>query len=58
MEVVSNKTMVIIGYGDIGVACAKIAKNGFGMNVIGVKRNPNQCTELQLSYCSKIVGND
>ena len=41
MEVVSNKTMVIVGYGDIGVACAKIAKNGFGINVIGVKRNPN-----------------
>ena len=58
MEVVSSKTMVIVGYGDIGAACAKIAKNGFGMNVIGIKRNPNQCTELQLSYCSEIVGND
>jgi phosphoglycerate dehydrogenase-like enzyme len=44
MEVVSSKTMVIVGYGDIGVACAKIAKDGFGMNVIGVKRNPNQVT--------------
>ena len=41
MELVSNKTMVVVGYGDIGAACAKIAKNGFGMKVIGVKRRPD-----------------
>jgi len=40
VELVSTKTMAIIGYGDIGAACAKIAKNGFGMKVIGVKRKP------------------
>jgi lactate dehydrogenase-like 2-hydroxyacid dehydrogenase len=36
----SSKTMGIIGYGDIGMNCAKLAKNGFNMKVIGMKRNP------------------
>ena len=58
MELVSNKSMAIIGYGDIGAACAKIAKFGFGMKVIGVKRNPAACSEEYKSYCDEIVGND
>jgi phosphoglycerate dehydrogenase-like enzyme len=58
MELVSNKSMAIIGYGDIGAACAKIAKLGFGMKVIGVKRNPAACSEEYASYCDEVVGND
>ena len=58
MELVSNKTMAVIGYGDIGAACAKIAKNGFGMKVFGVKRNPADCSDLYRSYCDEVVGND
>lgn len=58
MELVSNKSMAIIGYGDIGAACAKIAKNGFGMKVIGVKRNPAACSEEYKSYCDEVVGNE
>jgi len=58
MELVSNKSMAIIGYGDIGAACAKIAKNGFGMKVIGVKRKPDECSEEYKSYCDEVVGND
>ena len=58
MELVSNKSMAIIGYGDIGAACAKIAKNGFGMKVVGVKRNPNECSDLYRSYCDEVVAND
>jgi phosphoglycerate dehydrogenase-like enzyme len=58
MELVSSKSMAIIGYGDIGAACAKIAKNGFSMKVIGVKRNPNDCSDLYKSYCDEVVGND
>ena len=50
--------MVIVGYGDIGSACAKIAKNGFDMKVTGVKRNPNDVSEQARSYCDEIVGND
>ena len=45
VEVVSGKTMAVIGYGDIGAACAKIAKYGFGMKCIGVKRNPAACSD-------------
>jgi phosphoglycerate dehydrogenase-like enzyme len=58
MELVSNKSMAIIGYGDIGAACAKIAKFGFGMKVIGVKRKPDDCSEEYKSYCDEVVGND
>ena len=58
MELVSNKSMAVIGYGDIGAACAKIAKNGFGMKVWGVKRNPNECSDLYKSYCDEVVAND
>jgi phosphoglycerate dehydrogenase-like enzyme len=58
MELVSNKSMAIIGYGDIGAACAKIAKNGFGMKVWGVKRRPDDCSDLYRSYCDEVVGND
>lgn len=58
VELVSTKSMAIIGYGDIGAACAKIAKNGFGMKVIGVKRKPEECSDLYRSYCDEVVGND
>lgn len=58
MELVSNKHMVIVGYGDIGAACAKIAKHGFGMKVTGLKRRPAEVSDLHRSYCDEIVGND
>jgi phosphoglycerate dehydrogenase-like enzyme len=32
--------MGIVGYGDIGRACAKYAK-GFGMQVLGLRRHPD-----------------
>lgn len=57
VELVSTKTMAIIGYGDIGAATAKIAKFGFGMKVIGVKRNPADCSDLYKSYCDEILPN-
>lgn len=58
MELVSNKSMAIIGYGDIGAACAKIAKNGFGMKVTGVKRDPTVCSDEYRSYVDSVVGLD
>lgn len=45
VELVSTKSMAVIGYGDIGAACARMAKFGFGMKTIGVKRNPASCSE-------------
>ena len=50
--------MVIVGYGDIGSACAKIAKNGFGVKVTGVKRDPSSVPEESRKYCDEIVGQD
>ena len=41
VELVSSKTLTIVGYGDIGSACARMAKRAFGMKVIGVKKFPN-----------------
>ena len=40
VDVVKAKTLTIVGYGDIGVEVAKWAKEGFEMNIIGIKRNP------------------
>jgi len=58
VELVSNKHMAIVGYGDIGSACAKVAKNGFGMKVTGLKRKPEEVSEEHRSYCDEVVGND
>jgi lactate dehydrogenase-like 2-hydroxyacid dehydrogenase len=38
--------MVIIGYGEIGAVCGKIVK-AFGTKVIGLKRRPDETTEIQ-----------
>lgn len=57
-ELVSDKHLVIVGYGDIGAACAKVAKLGFGMKVTGVKRRPEQVSDEHRSYCDEIVGNE
>jgi len=53
-----KKHIAFIGYGDIGTACAKICKLGFGMKVTGLKRSPDSVTEEQRSYCDEVVGND
>ena len=40
VEEIRGKTLGIIGYGDIGVACAKLA-SAYGMNIVGLRRNPD-----------------
>ncbi len=37
---VRGQTMGIVGYGNIGQACARLAK-AFGMKVIGLRKNPS-----------------
>lgn len=37
-----GKTMGIVGYGDIGRSCAKLAK-AFGMTVLALRRRPELC---------------
>ena len=39
VEELRGKTMGIVGYGDIGRACAALAKS-FGMKVMGLRRRP------------------
>ena len=38
----TNKTLLILGYGGIGKEVAKLGK-AFGMKVIGIRRNPEVC---------------
>ena len=38
----TNKTLLILGYGGIGKEVAKLGK-AFGMNVVGIRRNPQPC---------------
>ena len=38
----TNKTLLILGYGGIGKEVAKLGK-AFGMSVIGIRRNPEVC---------------
>jgi lactate dehydrogenase-like 2-hydroxyacid dehydrogenase len=46
MEIIAKKTMLICGYGDIGSNVGKIAKHGFGMKVIGLKRRPEELNDV------------
>ena len=57
VELVSNKTMLIVGFGDIGAACGKIAK-AFGTKVIGLKRRPDQIEDAQKQCADEIHGMD
>ena len=38
VEELRNKTMGVVGYGDIGQAAARIAR-AFGMNIVAMRRN-------------------
>jgi phosphoglycerate dehydrogenase-like enzyme len=38
----TNKTLLILGYGGIGKEVAKLGK-AFGMNVVGIRRKPQPC---------------
>jgi lactate dehydrogenase-like 2-hydroxyacid dehydrogenase len=41
---VKGQTIGIIGYGALGTYIAKILKNALGMKVIGLKKNPKECS--------------
>ena len=55
---VGDKTMLIVGYGDIGLSCAKVAKYGYGTRVIGLKRRPELASNEAKQYADCIVGLD
>ena len=48
VEMVGDKTIVIVGFGDIGAACGKILLHGFGAKVIGVKKRPEMVSPEHL----------
>lgn len=53
-----KKTLAIVGFGDIGACAGKIAKNGFGARVIGVKRRPEITSDEHRACADEIVGID
>ena len=50
--------MLIVGFGDIGAACGRIAKFGFGYKVIGVKRRPENTPDSNRLCADLIIGLD
>lgn len=55
MNELRGKTLGIVGYGDIGRSCAKLAKT-FGMKIICLRRRPELSRNDPL--VDKVVGND
>ena len=53
------KTVGIFGYGDIGMSCAKVLKNGFGVRkVIGMRKNPSRTTEEAAKFIDECWSQD
>ena len=52
---VRGATLGIVGYGDIGHACARLA-SAYGMRIVAVKRRPTPAEDDP--YCDAIYGND
>lgn len=55
VEELRGKTLGIIGFGDIGRACARIA-HVYGMRIVALRRNPK--LSAQDPYCSVVYGTD
>ena len=53
-----DKTLGIVGFGDIGGHCAAIAKRGFGMRVLGVKNDPTKLDQDFQGVCDEVLGFD
>lgn len=52
---VSQQTLAVIGYGDIGSGVAKMAKRAFGMKIIGVNKFPEFVTKEQGQWIDELV---
>ena len=57
MELVGDKTLSVIGFGDIGSTCGKVAKNGFGTRVIAIDKYEVK-SESRRGWADEIVGLD
>ena len=49
--------MTVLGFGSIGSACGYVAKNGFGMRVMGVDLYPSENPEI-CSCATELIGLD
>lgn len=58
VELVSTKTLVVVGYGDIGSRCARMCKLAFGMKTIGVNKFPKLVTAEQAQWIDELVSLD
>lgn len=55
VEELRGKTLGIVGYGDIGRSCAKLA-HVYGMNIVALRRNPK--LSEQDPICNTVYGTD
>jgi phosphoglycerate dehydrogenase-like enzyme len=53
-----DQTLGIIGYGDIGVECAKHVKGAFNSRVIAMKKDTTTVTKDGKKYVDELIGND
>lgn len=52
-----GSTLGIVGYGDIGRACAKLA-HAYGMRIVALRRNPTLVPIGGDPLCDKVLGSD
>jgi len=55
---IRGATLGIIGYGNIGEAVARLAKTGFGMKILAVKRSPSKVTAEAAAVVNELTGLD
>lgn len=50
LTMLKGKKIVVLGFGSIGSNCGKIAKHGFGMNVVGIDKY--EVTDPEIISCA------
>lgn len=53
MEMASEKTVAIFGFGEVGAECGRVAQS-LGMQVLGVKRNPEAVPKHQKEFADSL----
>jgi lactate dehydrogenase-like 2-hydroxyacid dehydrogenase len=57
VESLQDKTMTVLGFGSIGSTCGKVAKDGFGMRVMGVDLYPSENPAIR-ACATELLGLD
>ena len=58
VDLVSSKTAVFVGYGNIASRCARMCKIAFGMKTIGVNKFPKIVSADEKQWVDELVGLD